>query len=80
MTVSLVCLGFCLLTSIPSPACGAGYRPDAANGLPLGFDLPITTTYWDPPAEGETDEAFDAMLARVEAEGSVLLKGGAPRL
>ena len=64
---------------------GAGGPPGGSspsNGLPLGFDLPITTDYWDEPAGGEpaADDAADfaAMKRRIQDEGSVLIKGPLP--
>ena len=38
--------------------------------LPLSFDAPLVTEYWDDDASTE----FEAMYKRIEAEGGVLLK------
>lgn len=66
---------------------GAGGPPGGSspsNGLPLGFNLPISTDYWDEP-ESEAAAVllgdFTAMKRRIQEEGSILIKGAPqPRL
>ena len=51
--------------------------------MPLGFNMPISTEYWDDPqaeAEAADDQGgeggeFAAMKRRIEEEGTVLIKG-----
>ena len=45
-------------------------RPDRRRLLPLRYDLPLTTEYWDD--DGSAD--YKQMFARIEREGVVLLK------
>jgi L-alanine-DL-glutamate epimerase-like enolase superfamily enzyme len=43
-------------------------RPDVRRQLPMSYDAPITTEYWDDDGTAE----YAAMAARLEAEGVVL--------
>ena len=45
-------------------------RPDRRRLIPLRYDLPLTTEYWDD--DGSAD--YKQMFARIEREGVVLLK------
>ena len=59
---------------------GTGGPPGGSspsNGLPLSFNLPITTDYWDEADEAEATD-FAAMKRRIQDEGSVLIKGPLP--
>jgi hypothetical protein len=44
-------------------------RPDVRRELPMSYDSPITTDYWD----DDGTPAYAEMLARLEREGVVLL-------
>ena len=50
--------------------CALQYQYSTRTGLPLSFNTPITTDYWDDDGSPE----FTAMLQRIVAEGAVLLK------
>ena len=43
-------------------------RPDVRRELPMSYDSPITTDYWD----DDGTPAYAAMLVRLEREGVVL--------
>ena len=45
-------------------------RPDRRRLIPLRYDLPLTTEYWDDDSSSE----YKQMFARIEREGVVLLK------
>ena len=45
-------------------------RPDRSRLIPMRYDLPIKTEYWD----DDGSAAYKQMFARVEREGVVLLK------
>jgi hypothetical protein len=42
------------------------------RGLPMGFNMPISTEYWDDDGSCE----WASMLARLEAGGAVMVKKG----
>ena len=46
-------------------------RPDRNRLLPVRYDMPITTEYWDNDGSSEYKQMFD----RIEREGVVLVKG-----
>ena len=46
-------------------------RPDRSRLIPMRYDLPIKTDYWDDNGSAE----YKQMFARIEGEGTVLLKG-----
>ena len=43
-------------------------RPDRSRLIPMRYDLPITTEYWDDNGSPE----YAAMFERIEREGIVL--------
>ena len=45
-------------------------RPDRRRLIPLRYDLPLSTEYWDDDGSSE----YKQMFARIEHEGVVLLK------
>ena len=46
-------------------------RPDRRRLIPMSYDAPISTEYWD----DDGTEEYRSMLARIEREGMVLEKG-----
>ena len=45
-------------------------RPDRSRLIPLRYDLPVSTEYWDDDSSAE----YTAMFKRIEREGVVLLR------
>ena len=45
-------------------------RPDRWRLIPMSYDSPLTTEYWD----DDGSEEYRKMFARIEREGIVLLK------